>query len=190
MTNKIMRNPHHYLFTEMRYGYFSVASGTSQTQQYVLNSITGPVSYLFFTVRKTTDVVNDGEDNSLASIASFSILDSASTNIVGGQEIDANMNLYLMAADWTKSSFTVETPDIIDEASNTASSFVYMYSFAKDPTAVARFGLRDTYHMFNGTEQLKIKFAASPSSSLQIDVYAMVHSTLQIHPTMVKKVTL
>jgi hypothetical protein len=115
---KITRQPHHFQFTETRYGYFSLNAGSGPTVQLVLSSITGPVAFLMFTVR--TSGVNLAEFNP-GPITSFAILDNSSTNITGGQDIPAALNLYIMSRDWTKSSYTTEA--IVQNS--TVGSYVY-----------------------------------------------------------------
>jgi hypothetical protein len=85
-------SPHHYLFNEMRYGTTTIAAGASSVS-WVLSSIVGPVSYLFFTVRNTSSMTGTGQF-SFNQITSFSILDSTSTNIVGGQDLSNNLSLF------------------------------------------------------------------------------------------------
>jgi hypothetical protein len=183
LVQKIVRQPHHFQFTETRYGYFSLNAGSGPTVQLVLSSITGPVAYLMFTVR--TSGVNLGEFNP-GPIVSFAILDNSSTNIVGGQDVSAPLNQYIMSRDWTKSSYTTES---IVQASSSG-TYIYLYSFAKDPISVANHGHKETYYNFSGNEQLKITFPGTLAVNTQIDCYASVHSILQISPNSIKKVSI
>jgi hypothetical protein len=58
LKQSIAARPHHYKFTELRYGTFVVASGVSSTS-IVLTPITGHLHYLIFTVRPTASLTGD-----------------------------------------------------------------------------------------------------------------------------------
>jgi hypothetical protein len=179
LTTSMARSPHHYLFNELRYGTYTIQSGTSSTN-IVLSSIVGPVSYLFFTVRPTASMTGTNQ-YAFTQITSFSILDSTSTNIVGGQDLPSALCLYILNTDWTISSYSTE-------AANNA--YAYIYSFSSDPISTATNGSHYGTHMFMGNEQLKITFTSTLSSPAQIDVYASVQSILEISPSYTKKVTI
>ena len=91
LKQSIAARPHHYKFTELRYGTFVVASGVSSTS-IVLTPITGSIHYLIFTVRFTASLTGDSAF-SYTAITNFAILDGTSTNIVGGQSIPSNLAL-------------------------------------------------------------------------------------------------
>ncbi len=162
----------------MRYGTTTVQPGNTSVN-YVLSSIVGPVSYLFFTVRYTNALTGTGE-YSFNQITSFSILDASSTNMVGGQDLNSNLCMYILNKDWTISSYSTEAVN---------NAFAYMYSFSSDPITNATTGAHYGNHIFTGNEQLKINFTSSLSSAVQIDVYASVESILQISPNSITKVT-
>jgi hypothetical protein len=172
-------SPHHYLFNEMRYGTTTIAAGASSVN-WVLSSIVGPVSYLFFTVRNTSSMTGTGQ-YSFNQITSFSILDSTSTNIVGGQDLGNNLCLYILNKDWTVSTYSTESAN---------NAYAYLYSFSSDPITSATTGAHYGSHYFQGNEQLKITFTSALTSPVQIDIYASVESILEISPSYCKKVTL
>jgi hypothetical protein len=173
----ISKSPHHYFFNEMRYGMTTVQPGNISTN-YVLSSIVGPVSYLFFIVRNTNALTGTGL-YSFNQILSFSLLEGSSTNMVGGQDLPSNLCLYILNKDWTVSSYCTE-------AANNA--FAYMYSFSSDPITSANTGAHYGNRIFTGNEQLKINFISALSTAVQIDVFASVESILQISPNSVTKV--
>jgi hypothetical protein len=173
------KSPHHYLFNEMRYGTYVVQSGTASTS-IVLSSIVGPVSYLFFTVQPTASV-NQSNQYAFTPITSFSILDSTSTNIVGGQDIQSTLSLYILNTDWTVSSYSTETAN---------NAYAYIYSFSSDPIASATTGARYGNWMFQGNEQLRINFTGTLGSSVVVNFYASVEAILEISPSYCKKVTI
>ena len=167
----------HYKFTELRFGTYASSAGSS-SYTYVLNSIVGKVDYIIFTVQSS----NTTNDAYLVfnAIDKFSILDSTSTNITGGQAILSSYALSLLPKDWVQSSFFNEaTPN-----------YVYMYSFSADPSSVARHGTSFNHHQFQGNEQLQIQFATAPTSAFVVNIYAHVQSAIEVGPTYVKKITL
>ena len=167
----------HYKFTELRYGTYASSAGSS-SYTYVLHSIVGKVDYIIFTVQSS----NTSKDNYLVfnAIDKFSILDSTSTNITGGQAIQSSYALSLLPKDWVQSSFFNEA----------TVNNVYMYSFSADPSSVARHGTSFNHHQFQGNEQLQIQFATAPTSSFIVNIYAHVQACIEVGPTYVKKLSL
>ena len=170
----------HYKFTELRFGTYASNTG-SNSYTYVLNSIVGKVDYIIFTVQKSEQ---EGEQNlSFVAVDKFSILDSTSTNITGGQAIQSSYALTLLAKDWVQSSYYTE-------GSTTVLTNAYLYSFGADPSSTARHGTSFNHHQFQGNEQLQIQFVTPPSTSFTVNVYAHVQGAIEVGPTYVKKLTL
>jgi hypothetical protein len=167
----------HYKFTELRYGTYASSAGSS-SYTYVLNSIVGKVDYIIFTVQSS----NATTDTYIAfnPIDKFSILDSTSTNITGGQAISSSYALSLLPKDWVQSSFY----------NDATTNNVYLYSFGADPSSTARHGTSFNHHQFQGNEQLQIQFATAPTSAFVVNIYAHVQSAIEVGPTYVKKITL
>ena len=170
----------HYKFTELRYGTYASNSG-SASYNYVLNSIVGKVDYIIFTIQATNQT---GEgDLSFVPIDKFSILDSTSTNITGGQALQSNLALTLLCKDWVQSSYFTETSALYTPNA-------YIYSFSADPTSVAKHGSSFNHHQFAGNEQLQIQFTSAIANNFIVNVYAHVQAALEISPTAVRKITL
>jgi len=170
----------HYKFTELRYGTYSSNSG-SASYTYVLNSIVGKVDYIIFTIQATNQT---GEgDLSFVPLLNFSILDSTSTNITGGQPVNGVYALTLLCKDWVHSSYFTEVSALYTPNA-------YIYSFGADPTATAKYGASYNHHQFQGNEQLQINFSTSIANNFTVNVYAHVQAVIEVGPTYVKKITL
>ena len=177
LKKELTRQPHDYQFTELRIGTYTVAAGSTNTS-IILSSLVGPVSFLYFVVRPTGAV---GDDYfKYTAIKDFAILDSGSTNIVGGQNIPSQLALTLYNRDWLSSSFTAETP----------SNNVYLYSFGASPSQTMWSGKIYNHHNFIGSEQLQINFNSALSSSVQIDIYAQVNAYIKSSVNDVKKISI
>ena len=174
---ELNRAPLDYQFTELRIGTYTVASGSTNTS-IILSSLVGPVSFLYFVVRPS-GAYGDNYFKYLA-IKDFAILDSGSTNIVGGQAIPSQLALTLYNRDWLSSSFTAETP----------SNNVYLYSFGASPSQTMWSGKIYNHHNFIGSEQLQINFTSALTSSVQIDIYAQVNAYIKSSATDVKKISI
>ena len=167
----------HYKFTELRFGTYASSAGSS-SYTYVLNSIVGKVDYIIFTIQ-SSNIENDFYLQFNA-VDKFSILDSTSTNITGGQAISSSYALSLLPKDWVQSSFY----------NDLTTNNVYLYSFGADPSSTARHGTSFNHHQFQGNEQLQIQFATAPTASFVVNIYAHVQSAIEVGPTYVKKVSL
>ena len=170
----------HYKFSELRFGTYASSAGSS-SYTYVLNSIVGKVDYIIFTVQNSNAVA--GTAFTFNAIDKFSILDSTSTNITGGQAISSSYALSLLPKDWVQSSY-------YDETSANYSTNAYMYSFSADPSSVARHGTSFNHHQFQGNEQLQIQFTTAPTVSFVVNIYAHIQGAIEVGPTYVKKLTL
>jgi len=202
------QRPNHYKFLETRFGTFAVTSSSVNTS-IVLTPIVGTVSYFFFVVRSANQLGGDGAFTFLP-ISSWALLDATSTNIVGGQVITSDYSLRYLNKDWVSSTYTSEIAydgdlvnvtglpaslqAIINAGQNTGvkdtNAYVYFYSFSADPLESAKTGNGYNHHSFKGNEQLQITFVSAPTSSIQIDLYAMVESVLESSQSYSKKISL
>jgi hypothetical protein len=184
------RTPQHNIFHDLRYGTFTVASGVSSTTV-VLTPIVGKVAFIFFTVRPSASMTMDSAYQFTA-ITNFSILDSTSTNCVGGQPITHQVATQYLAANWFRSSYTSENAigsnlagTVIDNGAN-----VYAWSFSSDPANSITYGRALSSRQFIGNEQLQISFASTLAANYTIDVYALTESILEQGAGYVKKIAL
>jgi len=181
--NLIRSRAHHFPFTELRFGTFVVNSGTASTS-IVLTPITGNVSLLLFTVRPVSGLTGESAYNYTA-ISNFSILDSTSTNIVGGQAIPSALNLLVMANNWFKSSYTNENS--AGYGTNNGAN-VYSFSFGADPISTIESSVFLNSFKFTGNEQLQIQFTGTLGANVQVDVYAFVESYVEVTQNSVRKI--
>ena len=179
---ELNKRHHHYKFNELRYGTFNISNPTGQTSL-VLNSITGKVSFLLFTVRNTSTNLNGDNEIVFTKIKDFSILDATSTNITGGQPITHDMHHSVLAEKWSPSSF------IVEKGYSATVNNAYMYSFSADPTETALSASSFNHHQFVGNEQLQISWPSGTTGNYQIDVYAYVEGIIESSPSYFKKIT-
>ena len=97
----------HSFFHNLRYSPFAINSGMSQST-IVLTPFVGNVIALFFTVRPVASLVQDNAYQFTA-ISNFSILDSTSSNCVGGQPIPSALALSYLDIFYSQSSYSSET---------------------------------------------------------------------------------
>jgi len=180
---QISRNPHHAFFHDLRYGTFTALSGVSQST-FVLTPVVGKVSVLFFVARAST--VNSGLFNFYNGVKDFAILNSSSTNIVGGQQIPSAYALQVLNKYWCQSSYTNETG--LGLTNNNA--YVYCWSFSHEPVKAMSQGKMYGSYPFQGNEQLLINWNAALTANYQVDVYAFTESIVQVDATSVKKISL
>jgi len=138
------------------------------------------ILYLF--TIQATNQTGEG-DLSFVPLLNFSILDSTSTNITGGQPVNGVYALTLLCKDWVHSSYFTEVSALYPPNA-------YLYSFSADPSAVARYGASYNHHHFVGNEQLQINFSAPIGNNFTVDVFAHVQAVLEVAPTYVSKKTL
>jgi len=115
----------------------------------------------------------------------FSLLDSTSTNISGGQPIPLSLVQHYLTRKWTNSSYYEDIGEDTIWRSN-----AIMYSFANDPSSAANYGISSGSFKFQGSEQLQIQFASPITQGLSLDIYAFCEASLEINLTYVKKITL
>ena len=169
-------SPFHSRFTELRYGTFTVNSGTSSSN-IVLTPIVGPVAFLMFIVRNSA-YLNGSNYWNFQSVKDWAILDAASTNITGGVQITHKDATLLLNKDNTVSSFCTE-----------ANSSVYIYAFSGNVPDVIHSGRSLGYHYFQGNEQILINFNSQLTANVQVDVYAYCDAAVEQSSHFVKKIS-
>ena len=171
----------HSVIHDTRYGTYTAPVGVTSTT-IVLSAIVGNVAALFFTVRPS--IVGANAFN-FTQLANFSILDSASTNIVGGSALPASFAANILNKDWMKSSYNTET----SFGTNNQNANVYMWSFSADPVNALTNGQCLSSRKMIGQEQLILNFTSALTTAVQIDVYAMTESLLEMTLSGVKKMS-
>jgi hypothetical protein len=170
-------SPFHSRFTELRYGTFTVNSGTSSSN-IVLTPIVGPVAFIMFIVRNTGELKGTGYWT-FRSVKDWAILDASSTNITGGVQITHKDALLLLNKDNTVSSFCTENH-----------GNVYIYAFSGNVPDVIHSGRSLGYHYFQGNEQILINFKESLTTNVQVDVYAYCDAAVEQSSNIVKKISI
>lgn len=174
--------PQHNVFHDLHYGTFSVAAG-NLSSTIILAPIVGNVACLIFTVRASTST---NQQWNYSQLSSFALLTSASENMVGGQVIPASLASNLLNSGWMKSSYNTETAFGL----NNQNANVYIWAFSADPVAALSTGQALSSRRFLGQEQLVLNFLAPLTGQVQVDVYAMCESVIEMTPTTVKKISL
>lgn len=171
----------HFIMHDTHYGTFTIPSGVLSST-IILAPIVGNVACLFFTVRASTAT---NQQWVYTQLASWALLDSAGTNLVGGQVIPASLSANILNRDWCKSSYNTETSfGINDQKSN-----VYIWSFSADMVQSLSSGVALNSRKFGGQEQLVLNLN-STTTQLQVDVYAYVENVLEVGTNHVKKMSL
>ena len=185
----LSKTPIHHLFHDLRFGQFNIlnsAASTALSTQIVLTPIVGKVAMLFFVVRPVGSVTQLGQLK-FTPVTSFSLLDSTSTNIVGGQDILSGLALNYLNKFWCQSSYSQETS--IGLTDNNAN--VYCWSFSADPVQAFNTGQLLGSKQFTGAEQLKINFnSGSVTSNFTVSVFAMCESAVEQGMSYIKKLSL
>ena len=172
MLNAMAVSPQSSIMHDCRYGTFTVASGVSSTN-IVLTPIVGPVSCLFFVVRTSGSTSGDNAFTYTA-ISNFALLNSSSTNIVGGQAISSALSLNVLAQFNCASTYLAET----NQGSTNNGAHVYIWSFGTDLVDSLNSGRALGTYQFTGSEQASITFASTLGSAAQVDVFAMNQAIL------------
>ena len=125
-------------------------------------------------------------------ISNFALLDSTSSNCVGGQPIPSFLALNYLNQFYSRSSYTSETSlganlggSVVDNKAN-----VYAWSFSSNICEALQHGLLLGHRKFLGNEQLQITFTGSLAAGVQIDVWAYCQSVFEQGATYVKCVAL
>lgn len=182
------KGPVHHLFHDLRFGQFTVlnsASSTALSTQIVLTPIVGKIAVLYFIVRPVGGVSGTSQLK-FTPITSFSLLDSTSTNIVGGQDIQSSLALDYLNLYWCQSSYSQETSiGLTDNSAN-----VYCWSFSSDPIRALTTGQLLGSKQFTGAEQLKLNFTSAVSTNYTVSVYALCESAIEQGMSYIKKISL
>ena len=183
--NDMRLEPFHNIFHELHYLPVTVPAGITSTN-IVLSSLVGNVAAIIFTVRGS--VVNSGAF-AYTQLASFAILDGASTNLVGGQALPASLAANILNRDWCKSSYHSETSFGI--AANDKGANFYMWSFSADPIGAVLGGLAISSRRMTGQEQLQLTFTtAVPTGGVSVDIYALTESIIECGVMEVRKISI
>ena len=157
--NGVLPPPIQYRYLDQLY--FSnggVAMVPSNKYTYVLNSIRGMVSHLYFFLRPAGATGNNL--NAFQNIASFDITDSNGTSIIQWNE-DAAFNL------------SNEYPDFFPDNALTSYLPLYTYSFATSPKDNYAYGTQSGYWTFTNYEKIVITTPSTlVSGNYELVVYA------------------
>ena len=87
---------------------------------------------------------------------------------------------------WSASSYSQETAlGITDNKAN-----VYCWSFSSSPVEALNKGVLLGNHKFSGAEQLQINFTGPLTDNVNVDVYALTESMIEMTYNNVKKISL
>ena len=177
--NAMIKSPEHNIFHNIRYSPFAIGSGTSSST-IVLTPFVGNVVILFFVVRPTASLTGDN-CYQFTKIKDFAILDSSSSNAVGGQVLPSALAIQYLNNFYSKSSYTSET-DIGCNIAQTVTdnkANVYAWSFSSNPVMALQSGLLLGHKKFSGSEQLQLNYTGSLSAAVQVDVWAYCQSAIE-----------
>jgi hypothetical protein len=168
----VIKKQLHYKFNDLKVQSTTIQSGVSAAT-IVLNSITGPVSYLVFVVRPSASLTGNSAF-SFTAISNWALLNSAGQNFVGGQAISSSEALLVLGNEVCRSSYLSENSlGITDNHAN-----VYVYAFCADANENEHNAVSSGNHVFTGSEQLQITFTGSLGANYQVDIYAYVESVV------------
>ena len=177
--NAMIKSPEHNIFHNIRYSPFAISSGTSNST-IVLTPFVGNVAALFFTVRKTSELTANN-CYQFTKIKDYAILDSSSSNCVGGQVIPSALALQYLNNFYSKSSYSSET-DIGCNIAQTVTdnkANLYCWSFSSNIVMAQQSGLLLGHKKMTGSEQLQINFTGSLAAAIQVDVWAYCQSAIE-----------
>ena len=167
---QLSKMPKHHLFHSTQRMTQVVQSGVSTTTV-VLSALTGNIMQLFFIVRPTSTALTN--PFTFTQIKNFAILDAGGSNVIGGQVELEERNRWQKPFEWANNStFTLE-PELDINA-----SYVYCWSFSANTRHAIKTANHYGSHKFMGNEQLQIIFTSALGSSQQIDIFALVESSL------------
>lgn len=175
----MMARGQHHIFHDLNYFNFTIPTGTKRSTT-ILSGIVGNVSSLFFTVRASTAT---NQKWVFKQIESFALTNSGSTNIVGGQDLQASLCANLLNQKWCKSSYNTETAF----GTNDQSANFYCWSFSADCVSSLTNGQALGTYKFAGQEQLIINLPTAYAGQLQVDCYANIQMVLHSTASSVKK---
>ena len=188
--NAMVKKPEQSFYHNLRYSPFAISSGVTQTT-IVLTPFVGNIVGLFFVVRPTNALTQDNIF-SFTQISNFAILDSTSSNCVGGQPIPSALALQYLNQFYSRSSYTSETAAGVNIAGSVIDNkaYVYAWSFSSTLPEALQHGLLLGHRKFIGNEQLQITFTSALASGVQIDVWAFCQSVFEQGANYVKAMAL
>lgn len=182
------QKPENYFYHSLRYSPFTVQSGVS-TSTTVLTPIVGNVAALFFFFR-TASALTGANDATFkyTAPASFNLLDSTGASMVGGQVIPYQVAVQYLQQYLSRSSFASENAigsnlagTVVDNGVN-----VIMWSFSQDLPNALTYGQALGSRRFVGSEQLILNYTAALGANIQLDVYALTETILEVGATAVR----
>ena len=186
----MIKKPEQSIYHNLRYSPFAVSSGVSSTT-IVLTPFVGNIVALFFVIRNA-DKITKNDAYQFTAISNFALLDSTSSNCVGGQAINSVLALNYLNQFYCRSSYTSETSlganiagTVTDNKAN-----VYAWSFSSNICEALENGLLLGHRKFLGNEQLQITFTGSLASNIQVDVWAYCQSVFEQGANYVKVMAL
>ena len=178
------------IYHNLRYSPFNINSGVTSST-IVLTPFVGNIAAIFFVVRNS-DKITKNDAYQFTAISNFAILDSTSSNCVGGQVIGSALALNYLNQFYCRSSYTSETAiganiagTVTDNKAN-----VYGWSFSSNICEALENGLLLGHRKFLGNEQLQLTFTGSLSSAVQVDVWAYCQSVFEQGSNYVKVMAL
>lgn len=172
MLNAMAVSPQSSIMHDCKFGTFTIAAGVTSAT-IVLSPIIGSVSSLFFVVRNTGFTSGD-YGFTYNPLTSFAILNSSSTNIVGGQAISSALSLSVLGQFNCASTYLTET----NQGATNNGAHVYIWSFGTDLVDSLNNGKALGTYEFRGSEQLQIVWPAMITLAAQIDVFAFTQSVI------------
>jgi hypothetical protein len=189
------KQAHSSIFHDVRYSLTNITMAGTGIQQFniVLSSLVGSVAALFFTIRNTSTLKNEGSFYFL-DFFNFDILDSAGASLVGGTPVSYSQNQKLLA-EWSRSTYTEENiynanlvGQVVDNGAN-----IGCWSFSDDPIQAIKHGRALSSHKFSGNEVLRLTIDSNTayytkqgirtpdrpggiSNVYQIDIYAFTEN--------------
>ena len=136
---------------------------------------------MFFVVRPTASLTGDA-CYQFTKIKDFAILDSSSSNAVGGQAIPSALALQYLNNLYSKSSYTseIDIGSVIGSGTVTDNKAnVYCWSFSSNPVLALEKGLLLGHRRFQGNEQLQLNFTAALGAAVQVDIFAYCQSAIE-----------
>ena len=188
--NAMIKRPEQSIYHNLRYSPFAVSSGVSSTT-IVLTPFVGNIAALFFVIRNA-DKITKNDAYQFNAITNFAILDSTSSNCVGGQNIPSFLALNYLNQFYSKSSYSSETSvgaNLVGTVTDNKAN-VYGWSLSSNISEALENGILLGHRKFLGNEQLQITFTASLTATVQIDVWAFCQSIFEQGANYVKVMAL
>jgi hypothetical protein len=192
-TNRLaamIKKPEQSIYHNLRYSPFAVSSGVSSST-IVLTPFVGNIAALFFVIR-TASKLTKGDAFLFTALTNFALLDSTSSNCVGGQAIPSFLALNYLNQFYSKSSYTSETSVGANAAGTVTdnSANVYGWSFSSNICEALENGLLLGHRKFLGNEQLQLTYTGSLAANIQVDVWAFCQSVFEQGGSYVKVMAL